>query len=512
LVFDGKNFKIMNLLLRVDASIQIGTGHVMRCLALAQVWQDTQGQPIFIMANFVPALEERIKSEGMEVVHLTTEPGSSEDAQETAALAHQFEAIWVVVDGYHFSAEYQKNIKSSGLRLLFIDDYGHAENYYADLVFNQNISANEQWYQNREPYTQLLLGTRYALLRREFWQWRGWQRTIPPIAKKVLVTLGGADPDNVTLKVIQALQLVEVEELEAVVVVGGSNPHYETLEMAVQNSQFPIRLHRNVTNMPELMAWADVAISSGGSTCWELAFMGLPSILLILAENQRAIAQKLANLSQTVNLGWHQNIPSPNIAEKISLLLQSAKERTKIIEVRQQIVDGKGVSRIIKSLESLESLEANSLKLRPVKEEDCELLWHWTNDPVIRSVSFSSEYIPWTDHVQWFTSKLGDRNCFFYIALNQDDVPIGQVRYEIRNQESTISLGLAESFRGHGYGCQMILLGCKKFLQDSAVKKINAYVKPSNFASISVFLKSGFQNTGETTIKNQKAVHFIKFF
>lgn len=210
----------MQVVFRVDASTQIGTGHVMRCLALAQAWQDTQGQPIFITANPIPALEERLKSEGMKVVHLAAEPGSLADAQETAALAHQFEANWVVVDGYQFGSEYQQTIKNSGLNLLFIDDYGHAEHYYADVVLNQNISAEEEWYQHREPYTQLLLGTRYTLLRREFWQWQGWQRTVPPVAKKVLVTLGGADPDNVTLKVIQSLQIVEVEELEAVVVVG----------------------------------------------------------------------------------------------------------------------------------------------------------------------------------------------------------------------------------------------------------------------------------------------------
>ncbi|MBK4730640.1 UDP-2,4-diacetamido-2,4,6-trideoxy-beta-L-altropyranose hydrolase [Oxynema sp. CENA135] len=340
----------MNLVIRVDASIQIGSGHVMRCLALAQAWQDTQGQPIFIMANFVPALEKRLKSEGMEVVLLTTALGSLEDAQETTALAHQFEASWLVVDGYHFSADYQKIIKSSGLRLLFIDDYGHTEHYYADFVLNQNISANEQWYQHRDPNTQLLLGTRYALLRREFWQWRGLQRTIPPIAKKVLVTLGGADPDNVTLKVIQALQLVEVEELEAVVVVGGSNPHYENLKMAMQDSRYPIQLQRNVPNMPELMAWADVAISAGGSTCWELAFMGLPSILLILAENQRAIAQKLAILNQVVNLGWHQDVKAQNMADTLSTLLQSEEERTNMIEVSQQIVDGQGSFKVVSLL------------------------------------------------------------------------------------------------------------------------------------------------------------------
>lgn len=170
-------------------------------------------------------------------------------------------------------------------------------------------------------------------------------------------------------------------------------------------------------------------------------------------------------------------------------------------EASLQIVDDGGV---------IKTLNTNYLKLRPVREEDCELLWHWANDPLLRSVSFSSEYIPWTDHVQWFTSKLGDRNCVFYIALNQDDVPIGQVRYEISEQEATISLGIGEPFRGRGYGSQVILLSCQKLRQDSAVKKINAYVKPYNLASIKVFFKSGFQNIGETIIKGQPALYFIK--
>lgn len=340
----------MQVVFRVDASTQIGTGHVMRCLALAQPRQDTQGQAIFIVANPIPALEERLKSEGMKVIHLAAEPGSLADAKETAALAHQFNASWVLLDGYHFGSEYQKTIKISGLSLLFIDDYGHAEHYYADFVLNQNICADEQWYNNREPYTQLLLGTRYALLRREFWQWQGWQRTVPPVAKKVLVTLGGADPDNFTLKVIQSLQIVEVEELEAVVVVGGSNPHYENLKIAVQDSRYPIQVQQNVTNMPELMAWADVAISAGGSTCWELAFMGLPSILLILADNQRAIAQKLATLNLAVNLGWHQDVTIEEIGLALRESIGDRPKRETMSKRERELVDGNGARRVVSEM------------------------------------------------------------------------------------------------------------------------------------------------------------------
>ncbi len=173
-------------------------------------------------------------------------------------------------------------------------------------------------------------------------------------------------------------------------------------------------------------------------------------------------------------------------------------------EFSQQIVDDQATDAVGKNS------AANSIKLRPVQEADCELLWQWANDPVVRSLSFSSEYISWSDHVQWFTAKLGDRNCLFYIALNQDNLAIGQVRYELLNQEATISLAISASFRGLGYGRQIIFLGCQELGHSSLAKKINAYVKPNNLSSINVFLKSGFQNTGETIVKGQPAFHFIK--
>lgn len=342
----------MKLLVRVDASIKIGTGHLMRCMALAQAWQNVGGQAVFAIATQATPLEERLASEGMDVVHLSVEPGSVEDARKTASLARQLGATWVVVDGYHFGAEYQRIIKNGGLRLLFIDDYRHAQHYWADIVLNQNIYAHKGLYLNRSPDTQLLLGMHYVLLRREFCQWQGWTRQISAVALKVLVTLGGSDPDNVALKVIQGLQRVDVPGLEAVVVVGGSNPHYEQLQAAVKASPTPISLERNVTNMPELMAWADVAIGAGGSTTWELAFMGLPSLVLVLADNQRAIAEKLGEMGVAVNLGWHEYVSVAEIAQAMKQLLVSSGMRVKMSRCGRELIDGKGTARILMHLQN----------------------------------------------------------------------------------------------------------------------------------------------------------------
>ncbi len=345
-----ESLRLQNLLVRADASARMGTGHVMRCLALAQAWQEQGGKALFAAVDLPPALERRLEAEGMDVVRLDVSPGSDEDAARTMALAQKSRAVWVVVDGYHFGADYQQVLKRAGLWLLFIDDYGHAGHYYADLVLNQNIHADESLYRHREPYTRLLLGTDYVLLRREFWPWRGWRREIPEVARKVLVTLGGGDPDNQTLKVIRALQRVEVAGLEAVVVVGGSNPHYAELEDAIRHSPFAIRLVRNVTNMPELMAWADVAISAGGSTCWELAFFGLPNVLLTLADNQRGIAEMLSKVGVGLNLGWYEDVVNGQVAQALLRLVNDREQRQRMSRAGRDLIDGQGSERVVSML------------------------------------------------------------------------------------------------------------------------------------------------------------------
>lgn len=493
----------MNLLIRADANAQIGTGHVMRCLALAQAWQHVGGQALFVMATDAPAVEDRLKSEGMEVTRLRTQPGTDHDAIQTVDLARQGEASWAVVDGYHFGADYQRIIKDSGLHLLAIDDNGHSSHYYAEIVLNQNLHADEGLYENREPYTQLLVGTRYVLLRPEFLKWRGWKREIPEVARKVLVTLGGGDPDNVTLKVVQALQQVEVDALEAIVVVGGSNPHYEELQSAVRGSQLVIRLQSSVTNMADLMAWVDVAVSAGGSTSWEVAFMGLPSAVLVLAHNQRPIAEQLNAAGVAVNLGWHENLCSAEIAQAITQLLVAAQARAEITRRGQELVDGEGTARVLMHMEGI------TPPLRRVREDDCRLLWEWANDPEVRAVSFSSEPIPWEQHVQWLKSKLSDPNCVFYITLDGEGVPVGQVRYDIDGNEAVISISIGQKFRSKGYGGTAIRRASQKLFGASAVDMIHAYVKQDNEASARVFGEVGFTDMGRTAIRGHQAIHLL---
>ncbi|MBE9068428.1 UDP-2,4-diacetamido-2,4,6-trideoxy-beta-L-altropyranose hydrolase [Leptolyngbya cf. ectocarpi LEGE 11479] len=494
----------MSLLIRSDASSKIGTGHVVRCMALAQAWLEVDVPVTFLMAIKAPALESRLQAEGIKVDYLLVSPGSQEDAEQTVIKAKALGSLWVVVDGYQFGVDYQRTIKIAGLKLLLLDDYGHAKHYCADLVLNQNVCAQEKLYANRESSTQLLLGTSYALLRKEFWLWQGWQRKIPTVARKILVTLGGADPDNITFKVIEALKKLKVNNLEVIVVVGGSNPHYEQLQKVVEASEIAITLHRNVAHMSELMAWADLAVTAGGSTCWELAFMGLPSLMIILAENQCAIAEKLDTVGAAINLGWHNNISTNTLRQQTYRLVNTPNLRQAMTESSRQLVDGEGSQRVLMHLQN------QRLRLRTVNEDDCKLIWQWANDPDVRARSFSSQPIPWDEHVQWFNAKQKALDCRFYLALDLHDSPLGVIRFDLHQDNATVSVTIDSKFRAQGYGNQLINLATAKLFRTSNITYIYAYIQPDNQASLRAFQKADFRKLGTVTHKGLPTIKLLK--
>ena len=333
------------LMIRADANVAIATGHAMRCLALAQAWQDTGGRAIFAMAESVPAIDARIAAERIEAVNIKECPGSLADAACTADLASRCNATWIVADGYHFGSEYQRRLKHSAVKLLFLDDNGRAGHYVADVVLDPNPHADEGLYANRQSYTRLLLGPAYALLRREFRAYRDCKRTIPKIGRKVLVTLGGTDPDDVTLRVIEGLKTLKIEGLEAAVVVGGGNPHFRTLEAAVSGKD-QIRLIKDASNMPELMAWADVAISAAGSTCWEMCLLGVPTLLISLASHHFPISQWLDREGVSFDIGSTQQLSSQTIACKLESLLHDAETRARMSRTARKLVDGTGALKV----------------------------------------------------------------------------------------------------------------------------------------------------------------------
>ncbi len=340
---------VASLLIRTDASLTMGTGHVMRCLALAQAWQDAGGgRAVFAMAETTAGIQARLAADSCEMVSVQSVAGTGEDAGATSTFAQELSAPWIVVDGYQFTAEYQRALKAAGFKILFLDDYAHATHYFADAVLNQNAYAGEKMYEARESYTRLLLGPDYCLLRREFVPWRGWRRETPALGSKVLVTMGGSDPENVTATVIEGLRTLS--NVEATVVVGGSNPYFEGLQRLTAQCSDRIRLAQSVANMAELMAWADLAVSGAGSTCWEMSLLQLPMLLIDLAENQKPIARSLDRLGAAIHLGTAGSVTATGVAERVIALLASQTERAALSQRCGKLVDGRGAERVLAEL------------------------------------------------------------------------------------------------------------------------------------------------------------------
>ena len=330
----------------------------MRCLALAQAWQDLTRQDsassvTFTMAESTPSVEHRLDQEGMRRLRIVAARGSVSDSDQFRAISRTELPAWVVIDGYEFDERYVCALQGDGLKVLLMDDNGRREPISADVVLNQNLHAEETLYPHRTARTRLLLGTRYALLRREFRAARSQQtislKTISPIGSKVLVSLGGSDPQNVTLRVLEAIEQVELD-LEVVVVSGGSNLHSDTIAAAVSRSRHRSSLRKNVQNMQELMSWADLAISAAGSVCWEYCALGLPALLVTVAENQAVNARALEAAGAARLMPGGSQFALEDMSAAVTRLANSIAERQTLSKDAGKLVDGEGAPRVVAAL------------------------------------------------------------------------------------------------------------------------------------------------------------------
>jgi len=490
----------MNLFFRTDANVSMGTGHVMRCLALAQAWQDAGGEVVFAMAEATPSIEARLRIERSRLIRLRVPAGSADDAACTLDAAQREHAAWVVVDGYQFDSGYAPALRAGGVKVLQIDDNGQASPYSADLVLNQNLHANESLYRGHAEHTKLLLGTRFVLLRREFAFWRQRKFEISGRARRILITMGGSDPENVTEKILDVL--LPHSELELTVAVGGSNPHLANIQKRIEGASCPVRLLKDVSDMPALMVWADLAVAGAGTTSWEMCMMGLPAALCVLAPNQEKIALELMRAGAAVNLGY---LSQSGVHETEAVLLESIaseSKRAKMSARGRELVDGRGAERVTAFL-------WEDPVLRKTINSDCRCFWEWANDPGTRAVSFVSDPIPWDRHMEWFRARIADPKSILYTAVSRAGAPMGMVRYQLEDSRAVLSINLGAAFRGKGNGRRMLALATSELFRNSGVTAIDAFVRLSNQPSIRLFEGAGFRNVGIESVHGDQAIHFV---
>ena len=359
----------MRIVIRTDASLLIGTGHVMRSLTLAEKLSESAGLVQFVCRPNKGDLIDFIKLKGFDVLTLPENKDNAHDFSREMSphaswlgcdwksdLDHCTAAItgsvdWLIVDHYALDYRWETAMRNKCLKLMCIDDLADRR-HDCDLLLDQSLGRNHTDYFGLVPdHAQLLFGPKYALLRPEFSQWRARSlanREAPQLCH-LLITMGGIDADNMTGRVLEAIKFSENSTLCSITVVLGSQAPWKS-QVQIQANEMPVptRVLFNVNNMAELMTSCDLIIGAGGSTTWERCCLGVPTILLILAENQRNIAHRMAKSGAAFVIDELDSLSSiiPQVLNKC----KEAEILKGLSHSSATICDGSGVERVVRNL------------------------------------------------------------------------------------------------------------------------------------------------------------------
>lgn len=363
----------MKVVFRADASIQIGTGHVMRCMTLANELTRQGHECFFVCRDHTGHLGDFISSNGHKLALLPTANYDNsynsnrhenyetwlgvtwqEDARQTIQAISTFNLDWLVVDHYALDWKWEKALASTVSKIMVIDDLANRK-HDCDLLLDQNLGRAKSDYDDLLSMNcQRLIGPQYALLRPEFAMFReqSLKRRQQPELKRILISLGGVDKNNVTPKVLDALEKSALPiSTELDIIMGGTSPHLEEVRQQTANLPFKSTLSVNVKDMAERMCLADIAIGAAGSTSWERCCLGLPSLLVILAENQIAGAKALVNSGSASMIDDQTNIRS--LLPSLMMTMFDFSQLKRMSEKASDITDGNGVFRTVQMIRDL---------------------------------------------------------------------------------------------------------------------------------------------------------------
>ena len=334
---------VREILFRVDVGPGIGLGHVHRCLGLAEALRYHNTQSIFLLAP-TDSAAPRVARRGFEVENLTDIPvGSSEDCATAIASAERHGCGTVVVDSYAAHAEYLSTLRSAGLRVVAIDDAGR-DPTPAHILINGSAHAGGLVYHSVSDDTQFLLGPNYALLRSEFWNCPA--RAIRGSVRRVLLTLGGDDPQDLTARIIERLVGRLEEDSRLDVVIGPFFDVTRGMERVAANSHLDVRLISAPEHLRDLMMETDLAVCAGGQTTYELAATGTPTVAMDVFENQTAAVRALARSGTLVYGGRPTNDRLPEeLGPAVRETVQSTTRRQQLSSAGRSVVDGQGALR-----------------------------------------------------------------------------------------------------------------------------------------------------------------------
>ena len=361
----------MKVVFRVDASLQIGTGHVMRCLTLADALAARSVECLFICRAHEGNLIDFIRDKGYATHALQVGAAApktpslpshaswlgatqTEDIEACLPILAAQRPDWLIVDHYALDANWEQALQPYYRKLLAIDDLADRP-HACDLLLDQTFGRETADYRPLVPSNcRVLCGSQYALLRPEFAAMRPYslQRRAKPTLRELLITMGGVDADNATGQVLDSLRACPLPaDIRVTVVMGAMAPWLNEVRKQAQNMPWPTRVLVGVNNMAQLMADSDLAIGAAGATSWERCCLGLPTIMLVLADNQRKVAQSLEQSggAKLINLGHSART---QLRELLLPLIDDPAQLRNMSDCAASVVDGSGVDAVMRQMEA----------------------------------------------------------------------------------------------------------------------------------------------------------------
>lgn len=520
-------------LFRADASPIIGSGHIMRCLSLANALKATGVDCVFISRHITQNLTQLLKTSGHDTLKIdapspiksgppqgeyakwlgTTQEADARDVINVIKSGNYRNSAFdlIICDHYALGEDWEQPVsKALNAPVAAIDDLSnrkHASQWLIDTTFDKTAADYAGLV---SPDCTMLIGSQYALLRPEFLRRRAEALRARDKAHEdntsvnnILISMGGMDNDNVSCWVLSAIKSSGRKDFTVDVLLGASAPHIQEVRAFAKTLSFPVTVHIGVSDVTPLLVNADLCIGAAGSSTWERCCLGLPTINIVIADNQKTIAKTLADTGSILDAGIFDDIRNNTKDFNNNVLLPCLNDaglRHSMSLSCRVICDGRGIGRIVRSVSVRTVKHAKRVALREAGVADIRMVYDWQALPQTRRYANNTDIPSFESHTAWIQNKLTDEQCMFYI-IEYDANPAGSVRLDINRAAAlssgppaaTISIFISPKFFGNGIASAAldIIANLHREIE------INAQVHEDNVASLKLFARANYVAQGD---------------
>ncbi|ELR70589.1 hypothetical protein C900_03570 [Fulvivirga imtechensis AK7] len=469
------------LLIRADGGKETGLGHWSRCLFLATCVEPSREITFYVRDKTL--FDTTFPDARVEVVQI-------EDEEDFFSTVNARDLV--ILDGYSFDATYVDRLNALGALIIYIDDL-FAPGIRADVVINHCPGIQPALFEDTALHTSWFLGGKYSLVSNTF---APSSYNFGERINNILLCMGGADPHNKTVSIVQKYRDFFLRFDRVDIIVGSAYQHIEGLKAECGDHQ-RFNIHKNLDkrSISKLMQRAGVAVLPSSTMALEYAHVGGVLYVVQTAENQKYLYKGLLSSGTALDISDVNDFDcSPGFYEKI---------RSK--QLRQ--FDGHSHERYSKLFR--ECALQQQMTLRKATMDDARVTYKWATDKNIRSLSFSSDEITWEGHCKWFESKVNSDQCFYYLAKIKERF-VGSVRFDLSHEKAVINYLLDVDYQGQGLGRVLLAEGIRQLTKEQRqIEEIVGYVMDTNIPSIRIFERLGFQR-GESDIEQPGSIKFIK--